>query len=141
MIIIGGGDTAADCLGVAHRQGAASVTQLDIYPTPPDERDAERDPWPTWPWVLRNYPAHEEGGERVFAVVVSEFVPAGDDGGRVGGVRIDEVTVTRRDGRRIVTPVPGHRSGSSGRPRPARHRLRRHRRPPRDAGAGFVHVR
>jgi glutamate synthase (NADPH/NADH) small chain len=114
VIIIGGGDTAADCLGVAHRQGAASVTQLDIYPTPPDERDAGRDPWPTWPWVLRNYPAHEEGGERVFAVVVSEFVPAetvteteaGGGGGRVGGVRIDEATVTRRDGRRIVTPVP-----------------------------------
>ena len=106
VIIIGGGDTAADCLGVAHRQGAASVTQLDIYPTPPDERDADRDPWPTWPWVLRNYPAHEEGGERVFAVVVSEFVPADDDGGRVGGVRIDEVRVIRRDGRRIVTPVP-----------------------------------
>jgi glutamate synthase (NADPH) small chain len=106
VIIIGGGDTAADCLGVAHRQGAASVTQLDIYPTPPDERDAGRDPWPTWPWVLRNYPAHEEGGERVFAVVVSEFVPADGDGSTVGGVRIDEVTVTRRDGRRVVTPVP-----------------------------------
>jgi glutamate synthase (NADPH) small chain len=105
VIIIGGGDTAADCLGVAHRQGAAGVAQLDIYPTPPDERDEGRDPWPTWPWVLRNYPAHEEGGERVFAVVVSEFVPA-DDGGRVGGVRIDEVRVTRRDGRRIVTPMP-----------------------------------
>jgi glutamate synthase (NADPH/NADH) small chain len=106
VIIIGGGDTAADCLGVAHRQGAASVTQLDIYPTPPDERDAGRDPWPTWPWVLRNYPAHEEGGERVFAVVVSEFVPADGDGSTVGGVRIEEVTVTRRDGQRIVTPVP-----------------------------------
>jgi glutamate synthase (NADPH/NADH) small chain len=106
VIIIGGGDTAADCLGVAHRQGAAGVMQLDIYPTPPEDRDPGRDPWPTWPWVLRNYPAHEEGGERVFAVVVSEFVPADDDAGRVGGVRIDEVTVTRRDGRRIVTRVP-----------------------------------
>jgi glutamate synthase (NADPH) small chain len=106
VIIIGGGDTAADCLGVAHRQGATSVTQLDIYPTPPEERDSGRDPWPTWPWVLRSYPAHEEGGERVFAVVVSAFEPADNDAGSVGGVRIDEVTVTRRDGRRIVTPVP-----------------------------------
>ncbi|MGK5442496.1 glutamate synthase subunit beta [Micromonospora sp. URMC 105] len=105
VVIIGGGDTAADCLGVAHRQGAAGVHQLDLYPEPPQARDAARDPWPTWPWVLRNYPAHEEGGERLFAVAVQEFV---DDGtGQVKGVRIAEVTVEKRDGRRIVTPLPG----------------------------------
>jgi glutamate synthase (NADPH/NADH) small chain len=103
VVIIGGGDTAADCLGVAHRQGAASVTQLDIYPTPPAERDSERDPWPTWPWLLRSYPAHEEGGERVFAVAVTSF----DGDSQVTGVRIGEVSVERRDGRRVVTPVPG----------------------------------
>jgi glutamate synthase (NADPH/NADH) small chain len=103
VIIIGGGDTAADCLGVSHRQGAASVTQLDIYPEPPDSRDPSRDPWPTWPWVLRNYPAHEEGGERVFAVAVKEFV--GTD--RVEAIRVSEVTVQKVDGRRIVTEVPG----------------------------------
>jgi glutamate synthase (NADPH/NADH) small chain len=105
VIIIGGGDTAADCLGVAHRQGAASVTQLDMYPTPPSERDAARDPWPTWPWLLRVYPAHEEGGERHFAVAVTEFVE-GDDG-RVTGVRLAEVSVEKVDGRRIVTTKPG----------------------------------
>ena len=105
VVIIGGGDTAADCLGVAHRQGAAGVHQLDLYPQPPQERDEARDPWPTWPWILRNYPAHEEGGERVFAVAVQEFV---DDGtGQVRAVRIAEVTVEKRDGRRIVTVVPG----------------------------------
>ncbi|WDZ84296.1 glutamate synthase subunit beta [Micromonospora cathayae] len=105
VVIIGGGDTAADCLGVAHRQGAAGIHQLDLYPEPPHSRDAARDPWPTWPWLLRNYPAHEEGGERVFAVAVQEFV---DDGtGQVKGVRIAEVTVEKRDGRRIVTPLPG----------------------------------
>ncbi|WP_262014637.1 glutamate synthase subunit beta [Micromonospora sp. Mcm103] len=105
VVIIGGGDTAADCLGVAHRQGAAGVHQFDLYPEPPAERDAARDPWPTWPWVLRNYPAHEEGGERVFAVAVQEFV---DDGtGQVRAVRIAEVTVEKVDGRRIVTPLPG----------------------------------
>lgn len=103
VIIIGGGDTAADCLGVAHRQGARSVTQLDLYPLPPRTRDDQRDPWPTWPWILREYPAHEEGGQRVFAVAVQEFVGAR----RVEAVRICEVTVDRRDGRRIVTPVPG----------------------------------
>jgi glutamate synthase (NADPH/NADH) small chain len=105
VVIIGGGDTAADCLGVAHRQGAVGVHQLDLYPQPPDARDEERDPWPTWPWILRNYPAHEEGGDRVFAVAVQEFV---DDGtGAVCGVRIAEVTVEKRDGRRHVTAVPG----------------------------------
>jgi glutamate synthase (NADPH/NADH) small chain len=103
VVIIGGGDTAADCLGVAHRQGAASVTQLDIYPLPPTERDEARDPWPTWPWILREYPAHEEGGERVFAVAVQEFV--GDD--RVRAVRIAEVSVDKRDGRRLVSVVEG----------------------------------
>jgi glutamate synthase (NADPH/NADH) small chain len=105
VVIIGGGDTAADCLGVAHRQGARSVTQLDQYPLPPGERDEARDPWPTWPNILRTYPAHEEGGERTFAVAVGEFV--GDDEGHVRAVRIQEVQVSRVDGRRVVTPVPG----------------------------------
>jgi glutamate synthase (NADPH/NADH) small chain len=105
VVIIGGGDTAADCLGVAHRQGAAGVAQLDIYPLPPDQRDDGRDPWPTWPWILRNYPAHEEGGQRVFAVAVQEFV---DDGtGQVKAVRVADVTVTKQDGRRTITAVPG----------------------------------
>src|SRR5690554_3442367 len=103
VVIIGGGDTAADCLGVAHRQGAASVTQLDLYPEPPARRDETRDPWPTWPWILRRYPAHEEGGRRMFAVAVREIV--GTD--RVEAVRIEQVRVSKRDGRRIVTPVPG----------------------------------
>jgi glutamate synthase (NADPH/NADH) small chain len=106
VVIIGGGDTAADCLGVAHRQGAATITQLDLYPHPPHARDEARDPWPTWPWILREYPAHEEGGERVFAVAVQEFV-ASPDGGRLDGIRIAEVSVQRVDGVRIVTVVPG----------------------------------
>jgi len=105
VVIIGGGDTAADCLGVAHRQGAASVTQLDIYPLPPSARDASLDPWPTWPWILRSYPAHEEGGAREFAVAVQEFV--GDSAGLVRAVNIAEVAVTRVDGRREVAVVPG----------------------------------
>jgi glutamate synthase (NADPH) small chain len=105
VVIIGGGDTAADCLGVAHRQGAAGVAQLDIYPEPPGSRDEARDPWPTWPWILRNYPAHEEGGERVFAVAVQEFV--GDESGQLRSVRVAEVSVEKRAGRRTVTVVPG----------------------------------
>jgi glutamate synthase (NADPH/NADH) small chain len=105
VIIIGGGDTAADCLGVAHRQGARSVTQLDQYPLPPDERDETRDPWPTWPTILRNYPAHEEGGERSFAVAVTEYV--GDEHGNVRAIKVQQVEATRVDGRRVVTYVPG----------------------------------
>jgi glutamate synthase (NADPH) small chain len=105
VVIIGGGDTAADCLGVAHRQGAAGVHQLDLYPEPPKVRDETRDPWPTWPWILRTYPAHEEGGERAFAAAVREFV---DDGtGAVRAVRVAEVTVEKRDGRRLLTVLPG----------------------------------
>jgi glutamate synthase (NADPH/NADH) small chain len=107
VVIIGGGDTAADCLGVAHRQGAASVTQLDIYPLPPQARDEDRDPWPTWPWIMRSYPAHEEGGERVFAVAVQEFVAASADAARVGAVRVAEVQVEKHDGRRVMTVVRG----------------------------------
>ncbi|WP_326556822.1 glutamate synthase subunit beta [Micromonospora sp. NBC_01796] len=105
VVIIGGGDTGADCLGVAHRQGAVGVHQLDLYPVPPGSRDENRDPWPTWPWILRDYPAHEEGGERVFAVAVQEFV---DDGtGQVRAVRVAEVSVTKQDGQRIMTVKPG----------------------------------
>ena len=105
VVIIGGGDTGADCLGVAHRQGAANVIQLDQYPLPPEERAAELHPWPTWPTILRSYPAHEEGGDRVFGVAVQEFV---DDGaGNVAAVRIADVVVERVNGRRTVTVTPG----------------------------------
>jgi glutamate synthase (NADPH/NADH) small chain len=105
VVIIGGGDTGADCLGVAHRQGAANVIQLDQYPLPPEVRAGELHPWPTWPVILRNYPAHEEGGERVFGVAVQEFV--GDDDGTVTAVRIAEVVVERINGVRTVTVTPG----------------------------------
>jgi glutamate synthase (NADPH/NADH) small chain len=105
VLIIGGGDTGADCYGTATRQGALSVTQLDQYPEPPSARDDDISPWPVWPWILRTYPAHEEAGERRFAVAVEEFV---DDGsGNVRAARLREVVV-RKDpatGVREVTPV------------------------------------
>ncbi|BCY06680.1 glutamate synthase subunit beta [Actinoplanes sp. L3-i22] len=105
VIIIGGGDTGADCLGVAHRQGAASVTQLDQYPLPPEFRTGLKDPWPTWPVILRNYAAHEEGGDRVFGVAVQEFV--GDDQGNLVAIRLADVSVQRIDGVRTVVVAPG----------------------------------
>ena len=73
VVIIGGGDTGADCLGTSHRQGAASVTQLEIMPRPPKTR-ADNQPWPTYPMIYRVSSAHEEGGERVYAVSTEEFV-------------------------------------------------------------------
>jgi glutamate synthase (NADPH/NADH) small chain len=104
VVIIGGGDTGADCLGTAHRQGAASVMQLDYNPEPPEYRDESRSPWPMWPMVLRTSPAHAEGGARHYEVAVQRFV--GDDAGRVRAVEIAEVRVTRdADGRRQITPV------------------------------------
>ncbi|GLZ39435.1 glutamate synthase subunit beta [Actinokineospora sp. NBRC 105648] len=105
VVVIGGGDTGADCYGTATRQGAASVTQLDQYPRPPRERDDERSPWPVWPWVLRTYPAHEEAGERKFAVAVERFV--GDAEGNLTSVQLRAVRV-RKDpatGLREVVPV------------------------------------
>lgn len=103
VVIIGGGDTGADCYGTAARQGALSVTQLDQYPEPPVERDDEVSPWPTWPYVLRTYPAHEETGQRRFAVAVEEFV--GDDAG-VRAMRLRHVRVERdAAGRRAVIPL------------------------------------
>ena len=89
VVIIGGGDTGADCLGTAHRQGAASVHQFEIMARPPEER-ADSTPWPTYPLMYRVSSAHEEGGERVFAVNTERFL-GGD--GLVTGVRAHEVAM------------------------------------------------
>ena len=94
VVIIGGGDTGADCLGTAHRQGAASIHQFEIMPRPPDAR-ADSTPWPMWPLMFRTSPAHEEGGERVFSVNTECFL--GDDRGSLRALRAHEVTMV--DGR------------------------------------------
>lgn len=100
VVIIGGGDTGADCLGTALRHGARSVTQLEILPRPPQERPSAQ-PWPTYPMTYRVSSAHEEGGERIFAVSTQEFV---DDGhGNVAGLRLVDVELV--DGR--FSAVPG----------------------------------
>ena len=88
VVILGGGDTGADCLGTAHRQGAASVTQLEIMPHPEDSRP-ESQPWPTYPMVYRVTSAHEEGGDRIFSVSTQRFVS--HDGVRVSGLELVEV--------------------------------------------------
>ncbi len=100
MVIIGGGDTGADCLGTSLRQGALSVTQLEIMPRPPRTRAANQ-PWPTYPMIYRVSSAHEEGGERVYAASTEEFL--GDSSGAVRALRLTEVSM---EGGRF-TPVPG----------------------------------
>jgi glutamate synthase (NADPH) small chain len=99
VVVIGGGDTGADCLGTATRQGAASVTQLEIMPRPSDERP-DSQPWPTYPMVYRVSSAHEENGERVYSVSTQRFL--GEDG-KVTGLELVEVEMV--DGR--FQPVPG----------------------------------
>ncbi|GAA3462715.1 glutamate synthase subunit beta [Saccharothrix longispora] len=100
VVVIGGGDTGADCVGTAHRQGALSVTQLEIMPRPPEQR-AEAHPWPTYPMLYRVTSAHEEGGERLYSVSTVEFT--GDADGAVRSLRLVEVEAS--GGR--FEPVPG----------------------------------
>ena len=104
VVIIGGGDTGADCLGTVHRQGAASVHQLEIMAAPPDVR-APDNPWPTWPLVMRSSAAHEEGGERLFSVTTTALL--GDCAGHVRAVRISQVASEVIEGRLQFVPVPG----------------------------------
>ena len=104
VVIIGGGDTGADCLGTSHRQGATSVHQFEIMPRPSESRPAEN-PWPTWPIVYRTSSAHEEGGERVYAVNTLEFL--GDAHGNLTGLRAVEVSSEVVEGRPTFVPVEG----------------------------------
>ena len=100
VVIIGGGDTGADCLGTAHRQGAASVTQLEIMPRPPEER-AGSNPWPQYAMVYKVTSAHAEGGERIYSVNTERFLDDGE--GNVRALLVHEVELV--DGR--FQPVEG----------------------------------
>jgi glutamate synthase (NADPH/NADH) small chain len=101
VIIIGGGDTGADCLGTAHRQGARSVHQLELLERPPDVRSSGN-PWPLWPNIFRVSSAHEEGGERLFSASTERFI---GEGGRVHALHGVKVEVVRERGRVEVRPV------------------------------------
>ncbi|WP_017591259.1 glutamate synthase subunit beta [Nocardiopsis potens] len=100
VVVIGGGDTGADCVGTAHRQGAASVTQLEIMPKPPAKRPGSQ-PWPTMPALYKVTSAHEEGGKRVYSVNTLEFL--GDESGRVRALKLVDVERTDKG----FEPVPG----------------------------------
>ena len=133
VVIIGGGDTGADCLGTVHRQGAVSVHQLEIMAEPPSDRLADN-PWPLWPLILRTSSAHEEGGERLFAVTTTDFL---DDGaGAVRALRGHAVEVRSEDGRPVFEVVPGTEFDAGVRPGAPGHGLRRHRTERRGGRAG-----
>ncbi|MCW2810584.1 MAG: gltD [Friedmanniella sp.] len=100
VVIIRGGDTGADCLGTSIRQGAKSISQLEIMPTPPNERP-ENQPWPTYPMTYRVSSAHEEAGERVYSVSTSKF--SGDANGNVASLTLSEVVFEKGK----LTPIEG----------------------------------
>jgi glutamate synthase (NADPH/NADH) small chain len=103
VIILGGGDTGADCLGTVHRQGAKSVIQMEILPRPPEHRTTDA-PWPTYPNIYRVSSAHEEGGEREYSVQTKHL--SGEDGvlKKLHGCRVE---FAREDGRMVMKEVPG----------------------------------
>ncbi len=104
VVIIGGGDTGADCLGTVHRQGASSVHQFELLPRPPDTR-APDNPWPQWPNIFRVSGAHEEGGERVYAVSTERFL--GNAQGHVRALEARQVEMVRESGRLDFKPIRG----------------------------------
>ena len=104
VVIIGGGDTGADCLGTAHRQGAHSIHQLELLDRPPGER-APDNPWPAWPNIFRTSPAHEEGGVREYNLSTKRF--SGSDG-RVENLHAVKVQISKDEsGRLQVDEIPG----------------------------------
>ena len=104
VIIIGGGDTGADCLGTAHRQGAKHIHQLELLSRPPDTR-AANNPWPTWPNIFRVSPAHEEGGDRLYSISTERF--SGDRDGRVTTLHAVHAEGVQNNGRLTFEPVAG----------------------------------
>jgi glutamate synthase (NADPH/NADH) small chain len=104
VVIIGGGDTGADCLGTAHRQGARSVHQLELLSRPPVDR-APNNPWPTWPNIFRVSSAHEEGGERLYSISTERF--NGDAQQRVTALHAVQVEIVNKNGRMAFEPLSG----------------------------------
>src|SRR5207247_1775773 len=114
VVIIGGGDTGADCLGTVHRQGARSVHQFELLPRPPDTR-APDNPWPQWPNIFRVSGAHEEGGERVYAVSTERFL--GNAQGHVRALEARQVELVG-EGRSAARGADLYLMGKSDLPAP-----------------------
>ena len=105
VVVIGGGDTGSDCIGTSHRQGAKSVTQLELLPKPLNQR-THQDPWPNWPMILRTSSSHEEGGEREWSILTKEFIT--DSKGQVKKLKLVHIEwYTDENGRRTSREVAG----------------------------------
>src|SRR5690606_10308539 len=107
VIVIGGGDTGSDCVGTSNRQGAKSVTQIELLLKPPAER-AENNPWPQWPMVLSTSSSHEEGVERKWAILTKEFI--GDSRGRLQGLKIVDIKWGVNNGKMGFEEITGTES-------------------------------
>jgi glutamate synthase (NADPH/NADH) small chain len=103
VVVIGGGDTGSDCVGTANRQGASSVTQIEVLPIPPEHRPPE-EPWPLWPKVLKTSSSHLEGGQRLWSINTKSF---GGKDGKVSAIQVCRVDWAMKDGRWNMTDIPG----------------------------------
>lgn len=103
VLVIGGGDTGSDCVGTSNRHGAASVTQIELMPMPPQER-AEQTPWPNWPMMLRTSSSHEEGCERQWSILTKEFL--GNDKGELTGVKLIDIEWKVENGKMGFVELP-----------------------------------
>jgi NADPH-dependent glutamate synthase beta subunit-like oxidoreductase len=105
VVVIGGGDTGSDCIGTSRRQGAASITQIELLPMPPEDR-ASTNPWPTWPIILRTSSSQEEGCDRMWSIQTKEFV---GEGGQVRNLKCVKLEWSGPDagGRRTPREIPG----------------------------------
>lgn len=104
VIVIGGGDTGSDCIGTSNRHGAASITQLELLPKPPKQRNFQN-PWPEWPMTLKTSSSHEEGAERMFSILTKEFT--GNEAGEVTGLTLVDIEWKEKGGRMTFEEIPG----------------------------------
>lgn len=104
VIVIGGGDTGSDCIGTSNRHEAASITQLELLPKPPQQRHT-LNPWPEWPMTLRTSSSHDEGAERVFSVLTKEFTV--NDEGAVTGLSLVDIEWVYKDARMVFEEIAG----------------------------------
>jgi glutamate synthase (NADPH/NADH) small chain len=106
VVVLGGGDTGSDCVGTSHRQGAKSVTSIELLPRPPDGRDPST-PWPLWPLMYRSSSSHDEGGAREFAIATKRLSGAAGRVTKLHAVRLAFGAADRATGRREMQEVPG----------------------------------
>jgi glutamate synthase (NADPH) small chain len=104
VIVIGGGDTGSDCIGTSNRHGATSITQLELLPKPPKQRNF-MNPWPEWPMTLKTSSSHEEGAERIFSILTKEFT--GNEAGEVTGLTLVDIEWKEKGGRMTFEEIPG----------------------------------